>query len=64
MHCLFYRYKDGKPITSEEFEKYKIILESEDNEIGDGLKECTFSLTIPRCTAKIYSLKILLTNYL
>lgn len=43
-------YKDGKPITSDEFEKFKIIIESEDREIEDGLKECTFSLTIPRCT--------------
>lgn len=47
---LFHRYKDGKPISAEEFEKFKIILESEDREIEDGLKECTFSLTIPRCT--------------
>lgn len=45
----FVRYKDGKPIKPEDFEKFKIILESEDREIGDGLKECTFSLTIPRC---------------
>ncbi|XP_050295068.1 obscurin-like isoform X13 [Anthonomus grandis grandis] len=41
--------KDGKPISNTEFEKNKIILETEDREIEDGLKECTFSMTIPRC---------------
>ncbi|XP_063930937.1 obscurin isoform X4 [Zophobas morio] len=40
---------DGKEITNEEYEIYKIILESEDHEIQDGLKECSYSLTIPRC---------------
>lgn len=46
---LYFRSLDGKEITPEEFEKYKIIIESEDRDIEDGLKECTFSLTIPRC---------------
>ncbi|XP_066148174.1 obscurin isoform X4 [Euwallacea fornicatus] len=41
--------KDGKPISNADFEKDKIILETEDHDIEDGLKECTFSLTIPRC---------------
>ncbi|XP_068917953.1 obscurin isoform X7 [Tenebrio molitor] len=40
---------DGREITNAEYEKYKIILETEDHEIQDGLKECTYSLTIPRC---------------
>ncbi|XP_064214157.1 obscurin isoform X3 [Tribolium castaneum] len=40
---------DGHELTSEAFEKYKIILETEDHEIQDGLKECTYTLTIPRC---------------
>lgn len=40
---------DGRELTSEAYEKYKIILETEDHEIQDGLKECTYSLTIPRC---------------
>ncbi|XP_022920655.2 obscurin isoform X3 [Onthophagus taurus] len=42
-------YFNGKEMTADEFEKYKIILESEDREIEDDLKECTYSLTIPRC---------------
>ncbi|CAG9826985.1 unnamed protein product [Diabrotica balteata] len=41
--------RNGKEISDEEFEKQKIILESEDTEIEDGLKECTYSLAIPRC---------------
>lgn len=40
---------NGKEISNDEFEKNKIILESEDHEIEDGLNECTYSLTIPRC---------------
>ncbi|RZB39359.1 muscle M-line assembly protein unc-89-like [Asbolus verrucosus] len=42
-------YVDGKEITSQEYENYKIILETEDHELKDGLKECSYSLTIPRC---------------
>ncbi|XP_060519331.1 obscurin isoform X9 [Cylas formicarius] len=42
-------YKDGKPISNAEFEKNKIIIETEDHDIEDGLKECTYKLTIPRC---------------
>ncbi|CAH1108368.1 unnamed protein product [Psylliodes chrysocephalus] len=41
--------RNGKEISNDEFEKHKIILESEDHEIDDGLKECTFTLAIPRC---------------
>lgn len=41
--------KDGKPISNAEFERSKIVLETEDHDVDDGLKECTFSLTIPRC---------------
>ncbi|KAF7281172.1 hypothetical protein GWI33_005044 [Rhynchophorus ferrugineus] len=40
--------KDGKPISNQEYERSKIILENEDHDIEDGLKECTYSLTIPR----------------
>ncbi|CAH0545686.1 unnamed protein product [Brassicogethes aeneus] len=41
--------KNGKTLKEKDFEASKMILESEDHEIEDGLKECTFSLTIPRC---------------
>uniref|UniRef100_A0A6P7FRC9 Obscurin isoform X8 n=1 Tax=Diabrotica virgifera virgifera TaxID=50390 RepID=A0A6P7FRC9_DIAVI len=41
--------KNGKEISDEEFEKQKAVLESEDTEIEDGLKECTYSLALPRC---------------
>lgn len=44
-----FRSFNGKEISNQEFERYKMILESEDRDIEDGLKECTFSLTIPRC---------------
>lgn len=36
-------------MTDSDFEKDKIILDTEDHEIEDGLNECTYSLTIPRC---------------
>lgn len=50
MNCSdIWRSLNGKEITAKDFEKYKMILESEDRDIEDGLKECTFSLTIPRC---------------
>ncbi|KAG5881050.1 hypothetical protein JTB14_033964 [Gonioctena quinquepunctata] len=42
-------YRNGKEISNEEFEKNKMILETEDHEIEDGLNECSYSLTIPRC---------------
>ncbi|XP_017774924.1 PREDICTED: muscle M-line assembly protein unc-89 isoform X2 [Nicrophorus vespilloides] len=51
----------GKEITPEEFEKYKMVIEAEDKDIEDTLKECTFSLTIPRCeriNGGEYSLKL------
>ncbi|XP_057667147.1 obscurin isoform X13 [Diorhabda carinulata] len=41
--------KNGKEISDEEFEKLKIVLETEDTEIEDGLKECTYSIRIPAC---------------
>ncbi|XP_018567720.1 obscurin isoform X4 [Anoplophora glabripennis] len=40
---------NGKEMTEEDFENNKIILETEDQEIEDGLNECTYKLTIPRC---------------
>ncbi|KAJ8919920.1 hypothetical protein NQ315_006449 [Exocentrus adspersus] len=40
---------DGKELTEADFEQNKIVLETEDHEIDDGLNECTYSLTIPRC---------------
>ncbi|KAL3285162.1 hypothetical protein HHI36_019282 [Cryptolaemus montrouzieri] len=42
-------YFNDIELTHDDFEKNKVILESEDHEIEDGLKECTFSMTIPRC---------------
>ncbi|XP_044758879.1 obscurin isoform X8 [Coccinella septempunctata] len=42
-------YFNDEQMTIDDYEKNKIILETEDHEIQDGLKECTFSLTIPRC---------------
>ncbi|KAK9877930.1 hypothetical protein WA026_020153 [Henosepilachna vigintioctopunctata] len=42
-------YFNGEQMTHDDFEKNKIVIESEDHEIEDGLKECTFSITIPRC---------------
>ncbi|VEN40599.1 unnamed protein product [Callosobruchus maculatus] len=52
--------KDGKEFTNAEYEKNKMILESEDREIEDGLNECTFKLTIPKtdiATEGKYTLK-------
>nr|CAH7742459.1 unnamed protein product [Callosobruchus chinensis] len=52
--------KDGKEFTDAEYEKNKMILESEDHEIEDGLNECTFKITIPKCdvaTGGKYTLK-------
>jgi len=51
---VIFRLKNGKPISNAEFEKSKIVLETEDHDVDDGLKECTFSLTIPRCRVLIY----------
>ncbi|CAH1180870.1 unnamed protein product [Phyllotreta striolata] len=45
--------RNGKEITNEEFEKHKMVLESHDFEIEDGLKECAFTLTIPRCDSSV-----------
>ncbi|XP_045464016.1 obscurin isoform X11 [Harmonia axyridis] len=42
-------YFNGEQMNIDDYEKHNIILETEDHEIQDGLKECTFSLTIPRC---------------
>lgn len=39
---------EGKELTADQYEKHKIILETEDREIENGLKECSYSLTIPR----------------
>lgn len=47
---ISFRLHDGKEMTDADFEDNKIILETEDHEIEDGLNECTYSLTIPRCT--------------
>ncbi|XP_023017381.2 obscurin isoform X4 [Leptinotarsa decemlineata] len=41
--------RDGNEISNDEFEQSKMILETEDHEIEDGLNECSYSLTIPRC---------------
>ncbi|KAL1518226.1 hypothetical protein ABEB36_001883 [Hypothenemus hampei] len=41
--------KGGKALSPADLEKDKAVLETEDHEVDDGLKECTFSLTIPRC---------------
>ncbi|CAG9815908.1 unnamed protein product, partial [Phaedon cochleariae] len=53
-------YCNGREMTNEEFENNKMILETEDHEIEDGLNECTYSLTIPRCDSSnsgIYTVK-------
>ncbi|CAH1967604.1 unnamed protein product [Acanthoscelides obtectus] len=52
--------KDGKEFTDAELEKNKMVLDSEDHEIEDGLNECTYKITIPRCdvaTGGKYTLK-------
>lgn len=46
---IIFRSKNNTEITEEEFEKNKMVLDTEDHEIEDGLNECTYSLTIPRC---------------
>ncbi|KAF5286087.1 hypothetical protein FQA39_LY16433 [Lamprigera yunnana] len=39
---------NGTEITPKQFEKFNIVLEAEDKEIENGLKECTISLTVPK----------------
>lgn len=39
---------NGTEITPKQFEKFNIVLDTEDKEIENGLKECVVSLTIPK----------------
>ncbi|KAK5640122.1 hypothetical protein RI129_010933 [Pyrocoelia pectoralis] len=39
---------NGTEITPKQYETYNIVLDSEDREIENGLKECTFKMTIPK----------------
>lgn len=57
-----YRCKNGVQITEEEFEKNKIILDTEDHAIEDGLNECTYSLTIPRCKYRFSNVTYICQN--
>ncbi|KAB0792164.1 hypothetical protein PPYR_14123 [Photinus pyralis] len=39
---------NGTEITPKQYETFNIVLDSEDREIENGLKECTYSMTIPK----------------